>query len=169
MKRSLFLSFFLIFLLVSCNSPYRRVKGDGFSIRVLKSMRSYKGQMLNNALLEYADTKMDLNLVVERDTLNTSSLDSAQKVLVDYFIKPDILESTYKVFPLRHHRGEHIEAVTVEENSDGSITQLYWTIGLFPGKNNTYYIVWVWTNRIHRPDNEYIMKKMINSFKVLDK
>ncbi len=159
-----------LFLLLSCNQYMKLVKTDDFVIKVPKDATNFHGQMLNDALLEYADTIRSIQIIVEKkSTQDFVPVDSARKMFVDYYLKEDAIDSTFKIISLDKKNGYMIKAETIELNEDLSTSQTYWVVGFYQQTPMNYYIVWTWTKRLYKPDNEDIMEKIVESFKLLKK
>ena len=129
-------------------------------------MTNHQGQMQDSAILEYADEKQDLFLIVEKKTepKKRNNIDSARTDFIDYYILPDTINKTYKITHLKN--GDMIEAQTAELMPDFSSAQTYWVVGIFPADSSSYYIVWTWTDRSMIADNEKTLKKIVKSFKI---
>ncbi len=160
-----------VLLILACNQPKMKlVKSDHFVIKLPEKAINFKGQMLENALLEYADTLHNIQIIVEKKSLpDYISIDSARKMLVDYFLKEDAIDSTFQVQPLTQKNGYIVKAETIELNQDLSTSQTFWIVGLYQQTPMDYYVVWTWTRRLYKPDNEQTMEKIVRSFKILKK
>ncbi len=168
MKRIFLLLPFL--LLLSCNSNMKLIKSNGFVIKLPKNAVNFKGQMLNGALLEYADTSASIQIIVEKkSTPEFMPIDSARKAFVDYYIKDDVIDSTFHLQRLDNKNGYIVQAETIDLNEDLTSSQTFWVIGFYQQTPMDYYIVWTWTKRIFKPDNQKLMEQIVRSFKILKK
>ncbi len=169
MKRIVFLLPILL-LLISCKSDMKLVKTDDFVIKVPKNAIDFKGQMLNEALLEYADTVRSIQIIVEkRSSSEFIPIDSARKAFVDYYLEEDAIDSTFHVINLHKKNGYIIKAETIDLNEDLTTSQTFWVVGFYQQTPMDYYIIWTWTKRLYKPDNEETMEKIVESFKLLKK
>jgi hypothetical protein len=157
-------------LVIGCQNNTHLIHQEEFSIRLPKTMFNAKGQMLEKALLEYADTVKNLFVIVEKRQMpyKKNHIDSARQDFVDFFIKDDTIPNTYKLTKL-NDSSQMVEAVTIDLQPDFSSLQTYWVVGIFKADSNNYYIVWAWTDRSFKPDNEKTLKKIIKSFKIKKK
>ena len=126
--------------------------------------------MLNGALLEYADTSASIQIIVEKkSTPEFMPIDSARKAFVDYYIKDDVIDSTFHLQRLDDKNGYIVQAETIDLNEDLTSSQTFWVIGFYQQTPMDYYIVWTWTKRIFKPDNQKLMEQIVRSFKILKK
>ncbi len=166
MKKLLIFLGSALFLLAACNGSYQTLNQKLFSVTLPKSLKNYKGQMLDSALLEYADTAKNIFVAVELDSVPTSyNIDSVRKNFVDFYIKDDVIKNSYKITPLRHN-AQMVEAETAQLMPDLSSLQTYWVIGIFPVDSAHYLIIWTYTDRAFKPDNQKTLKKIVKSLKV---
>ncbi len=165
-KLTVFLSAILIISFGCQTGKKQTIDKDGFSITLPATMFNAKGQMLDSALLEYADTANNLFVIVEekKDPVAQNNLDSARSHLVDYFLSDDALPETYKLTKLKN--GQMVEVETAQLAPDYSSLQTYWVVGIFPAGQDDYFVVWSWTDRGFKPDNEKTLKTIIKSFKI---
>ncbi len=129
-------------------------------------MKSYKGQMLDSAIIEYANLDKDIFLVVskEHDSLQMP-LDSARKQYIDFYILDDTVAGTYKITDLGKN-AQMVEAETISTDMDFSTVQTYWVAGVFRVSPTDYYVVWTWTDRMYRKNNGKTLKRIVKSFKI---
>lgn len=155
-----------LFLLAQCSTNTQKITTKSFSIDLPKTMTNHHGEMQDSALLEYADEKKDIFALVEKkqETSDRNNIDSARTDFIDYYILPDTIDGTYKLHRLKN--GYMIEAQTADLMPDFNSTQTYWIVGIFPSDSANYYIVWTWTDRAMKPDNEKTLKKIVKSFKL---
>lgn len=157
-------------MLFACNSNMKLIKTDDFVIKVPKDAVNFKGQMLENALLEYADTVHSIQIIVEKkSTAEFIPIDSARKMYVDYYLKEDAIDSTFQVQSLKKKNGYIVRAETIDLNEDMTTSQTFWLVGFYQQTPMDYYIVWTWTKRLFKPDNEQTMEDIVESFKLLKK
>ncbi len=169
MKKLFYLSLVLL-IFAGCKNDMKVVKGKNFFIKLPVGAENFTGQMLENSLLEFGDTAKHVYFIVEeKKTTKAISLDSARESFVDYNLKEDVIDSDYTVKPLGKN-GQMIEAETITLNpADMSSFQTYWVVGIYQHSPKDYYIVWTWTDRLYKPDNEKLLKSVVKSFKLKKK
>ncbi len=167
MKKIIFISI-LIFIMTSCEEKnnFKTIDKQDFTIEVPGSLQDFKGQMIDGASLEMADTVKKIYVVVEKFAKNDSIKDPYRE-LIKYYLEDDFIDSTVIETTKKTPFGEaHIlQAETIQLLPDLSSTQTFWIAGLFPGKDN-YYVLWTWTERIYKPDNQKTLEKIVNSFSI---
>ncbi len=166
MKKLLIILSLPLLLLAACQNPYKTINQKQFSIQLPKSLKNYKGQMLDSALLEYADTEKNIFVAVEMDLVPVNyNIDSVRKNFVDFYIKDDAIKNSYKITKLGRN-SQMVEAETAQLMDDLSSLQTYWVIGIYPVDSTHYLIVWTYTDRAFKPDNQKTLKKIVKSLKV---
>ena len=166
MKRIIF--FFSLLFIISCQQEMKLIKNKDFVIKVPINAINFKGQMLDNALLEYSDTSLSIQIIVEKEMTNEfTPIDSARKNFVDYYLKEDAIDSSFIIKKLDRKNAYIIKTQTITLNPDFSSDQTFWLVGFYQKTPMEFYIVWVWTPRIYKSENEKIMEKIVKSFKII--